>query len=426
MSNIIEIIEQNNRLDFVSTYTPIVCGNSNYVLKFTLSSAWQNANKKAAVFVVDGKRQVVDFDGNECKVPILPNAEFVFVSLVSGDGENQLITTPIRIRLERNFLGGDLSEFDQTASYLSKVLGAINSIENGKISVESSKTANNVSNPNLLINGDFRVNQRGQKQYTGTSVYTIDRWKNSGTYVDVNDDETITVSHFGGWNHCYQPVEDFKSLRGKTVTLSVKIKNITYTSGKPVVSINDGVSSTNSAQIFEAGTYFVTKTISLDATKLDCRLLLNNTEMATSEISDIVATIEWAKLEVGETPTTFVPRLYAEELVLCQRYFCRIMPNSNYGQMGLAYTYYSSKNAIMPYIFPIEMRTTPTMNYAGKIRGVPSNNSEITNISYDRISKTACSLVFETIDGNFTVNSVYLIGSHGDVSANISFDAEIY
>ena len=422
MANIIEIIEQNNRLDFVSTYTPIVCGNSNYVLKFTLSSAWQNANKKAAVFVVDGKRQVVDFDENECKVPILPNAEFVFVSLVSGDGENQLITTPIRIRLERNFLGGDLSEFDQTASYLSKVLGAINSIENGKISVESSKTANNVSNPNLLINGDFRVNQRGQKQYTGMSAYTVDRWKNSGTYVDVNEDETITVSHFGGWSYCYQPVEDFKSLRGKTVTLSVKIKNIAYTSGKPVISINDGVSSTNSAQIFEAGTYFVTKTISPDATKLDCRLLLNNMAMSSGEISDIVATIEWAKLEVGETPTTFVPRLYAEELALCQRFYEKINLNSlsnKYQIYRFARTTYSLyQNQIELFV---EKRVMPTItlfssstNASGKLFNSTKNLDQEFSIGYN----TTKSFHVGNTKGDMTVNDI--------IMGYFDADAEIY
>lgn len=422
MSNIIEIIEQNNRLDFVSTYTPIVCGNSNYVLKFTFSDAWKMANKKAAVFVVDGKRQVVDFDGNECKVPILPNAEFVFVSLVSGDGDNQLITTPIRIRLERNSLGGDLSEFDQTASYLSKVLGAINSIENGKISVENSKTANNVSNPNLLINGDFKVNQRGQKQYTGMSGYTVDRWKNSGTYVDVNQDETITVSHFGGWNYCYQPVEDFKSLRGKTVTLSVKIKNISYTSGKPVISINDGVSSTNSAQIFEAGTFFVTKTISTDATKLDCRLLLNNTAMASGEISDIVATIEWAKLEVGETPTTFVPRLYAEELALCQRFYWKNnQGNNTYNPIGVGFCTNDSR-VDLNIALPQQLRTKPTIIYSN-LYFYKTSAISITSIVVSRIN--ANYVTINCTAKGLTLGDTGLI-RHGNEVDYVELDAEIY
>ena len=229
MTNTIEIIEQNNRLDFASTYTPIVCGNSNYVLKFTFSDAWKMANKKAAVFVVDGKRQVVDFDGNECKVPILPNAEFVFVSLVSGDGDNQLITTPIRIRLERNSLGGDLSEFDQTASYLSKVLGAINSIENGKISVENSKTANNVSNPNLLINGDFKVNQRGQSSYTGMSGYTVDRWQIGGNSSLSVEENGITFVSNGITSFGQRLEGSFLLFAGKPLSLSAKMNGVVYT-----------------------------------------------------------------------------------------------------------------------------------------------------------------------------------------------------
>ena len=36
----------------------------------------------------------------------------------------------------------------------------------------------NYSNPNLLINPDFRINQRGQAEYT--SGYTVDRWYSPG------------------------------------------------------------------------------------------------------------------------------------------------------------------------------------------------------------------------------------------------------
>lgn len=52
--------------------------------------------------------------------------------------------------------------------------------------------------PNLLINGDFQVNQRGQNTYTslGTTIYTVDMWKINNGSVTVNDDG-ITFSGAG-------------------------------------------------------------------------------------------------------------------------------------------------------------------------------------------------------------------------------------
>ena len=72
------------------------------------------------------------------------------------------------------------------------------------------KTAwNGLSNPNLLINPDFAINQRGQSTYTGISAYTytVDRWciwkyncDNYGT-VTVNDDKCLFISaRVGLWN----------------------------------------------------------------------------------------------------------------------------------------------------------------------------------------------------------------------------------
>ena len=42
------------------------------------------------------------------------------------------------------------------------------------VTAEEKSAWDGLSNPNLLINPDFRVNQRGQAEYT--SGYTVDRW----------------------------------------------------------------------------------------------------------------------------------------------------------------------------------------------------------------------------------------------------------
>ena len=37
------------------------------------------------------------------------------------------------------------------------------------------------SNPNLLINPDFKINQRGQTEYIGAGIYCVDRWYKSSS-----------------------------------------------------------------------------------------------------------------------------------------------------------------------------------------------------------------------------------------------------
>ena len=56
--------------------------------------------KKSSIFCCWRKKFTVDFDGDECEVPIMPNGDFVFVSIVSNDGKNQMTTTQLSIRLE--------------------------------------------------------------------------------------------------------------------------------------------------------------------------------------------------------------------------------------------------------------------------------------------------------------------------------------
>ena len=53
----------------------------------------------------------------------------------------------------------------------------------------------NYSNPNLLINPDFRINQRGLTEYTD-SGYTVDRWSmTSGAMkVSINDAGNLVIS----------------------------------------------------------------------------------------------------------------------------------------------------------------------------------------------------------------------------------------
>ena len=418
MANIINITERGNRLDITDTYTPIVCGNSNYELHFDFSDEWSECNKKTAVFFVNGKKTAVEFEGDTVEVPILPNAPFVYVALITSNNSNkQLASTQLRLRLESTPLLDETKEFNPLQHYLASLLGTINNIESGNLTVKKAEIAENVSNPNILINGDFKVNQRGQNSYTGTSNYTVDRWKNSGTYVSVNESGTITVSHFNGWNYLEQKIEDYEKYKGKTLTLSVKVKSLSYSTGVPSISIYDGVDA-SSVKISEAGIYSVTKKISENATCLNCRVIYNGSNSS----SDISAELEWAKLEEGDVATRFIPRLYAEELALCQRYYEKI-DISNVGNKYQIFAYArTSYTLYTPQIsLAVAKRIPPTITLYSSSTDAENylyNSTQQKDVQFSVGYNTTKSFQLGNTNGDMTVNDV--------IRGYFSADAEIY
>jgi hypothetical protein len=182
------------------------------------------------------------------------------------------------------------------------------------------------SNPNLLINGDFRVNQRGQTSYSfpTNSGYANDRWNVSRiTNIIENDDGSITISSPNSYGQVRQYVEDCDKYLGKTLTLSVKVSALSQTTGgTPSIRITDSTGSITQP-IKSTGIVTVTKTIDLTATSLSIVVFYNNGANADTNI-----TIEWAKLEICSVATEFSPRPYAEELAMCLRYG-RLLPESS-------------------------------------------------------------------------------------------------
>ena len=85
----------------------------------------------------------------------------------------------------------------------------------------------NYSNPNLLINPDFRINQRGQAEYT--SGYTVDRWYSPGKCSaapisgGVKLTSTVTAS---STTHAFWQDFEFPLPPGK-YTLSLKAADVT-------------------------------------------------------------------------------------------------------------------------------------------------------------------------------------------------------
>jgi hypothetical protein len=77
--------------------------------------------------------------------------------------------------------------------------------------------------------------------------------------------------------------------------------------------------------------------------------------------------ITGVQLEIGSTASSFEYRPYGQELLLCQRYYQRITPNTN-GNAGdgafVVMTNWNTTSSYAAYVFPVPMRTGPSGSYS--------------------------------------------------------------
>lgn len=364
MSKIIEIIEENNELKLASEDVKIVCGNSNYKLKFLLSEDWRKVNHKAVVFCVCGKKITQTMVYDECEIPVMNGGGVLFVSLVAGDEDYQLATTDVKIELVETFSNNDFVEYEPLRNDLASLLGAVNDIERGNISVKKAEIADNVINPNLLINGDFKVNQRGATTYNEVGKYTVDRWKLlSGTLEVVS----------GG------------------IMLNGSITQILeHSPNMPVVA------SSNAGEVtYENGAVTITTTE---------RTL-----------------ITFVKLEVGTYATTFCPRTYAEEISMCQRFY---QVYYGYKKALSGYTYYEPNVA---YNIPLRNSGTKRMYAVNGYGTISENENTVWDITgQNELVITASTFGYSTQFG-FTLSNGHgtFVKDH-EYRFMVCSDAEIY
>lgn len=168
------------------------------------------------------------------------------------------------------------------------------------------------SNPNLLINGDFRVNQRGKTSYTG-AIYTIDRWQGS-TYLTVTPQANggVVLSSNGGQGYFIQRIEDTDTLWGKTLTMSYSINGVVYSATATLPSSQPSQGASFIEGNWVNGMVRVRLYYYLSSKKLAFTFDINN---------NVTITIDYAKLEIGSVATAFSPRPYAEEIPMCMRYY---------------------------------------------------------------------------------------------------------
>lgn len=176
---------------------------------------------------------------------------------------------------------------------------------------DAQNVANQVSNPNLLVNPDFRVNQRGKTSYSGVT-WTADRWFSN------NGKNTIELTNSGikitmvGASYFAQNIE---ILPKGTYTISAEV----YQAGDPLTLMVSGVSSWL-VSLANVGVVSATFTIDEDKTGGVGIGIFGNT---TSDVATGTSYIKWIKLERGSIATPFIAPDPWDEMLKCG------VPNDN-------------------------------------------------------------------------------------------------
>jgi hypothetical protein len=254
---------------------------------------------------------------------------------------------------------------------------------------------------NLIINGDFKVSQRGD--YTTSAVtaghdtYWLDRWmslKDGTTSTVQRVTRTINgVSKYAARIECtvagsgiigfVQRVELANIPVGEILTASCWVRTNHPSVGFRTNAFGGFSGDVGSKFISDGGWRKVSWTFNSTGTVSSIPDILivayNNAPVSIAvgnyiEIADV-------QLEVGKVATPFEYRSYGQELALCQRYYYRLTP----GAVGRLFSNgFSETTTVFNSLifFPVTMRTEPTsLEQSGTASHYEIYNGSNTNLS---------------------------------------------
>lgn len=235
-----------------------------------------------------------------------------------------------------------------------------------------------IQNENLLINPDFKINQRGGTDFsvtyhTGSPIpqsqkYTVDRWRIMDGRANISNGKYVLNGTI---------IQVLENSIGGNFAATVSVE-----SGTATASYNDS-----------------TKTFTI----------VGNS-----------AVLNWAKLEYGSVATPFIPPDPASELLKCQRYFCKYLCNNIQG--SIPSTCFNGCVRATVHL-PTYMRTTPSLKIINA--GYVYNDSGYISLENSGL------FVYGMVGNYLTIKSANIVSIDKDCVAATSdcdfeFDAEIY
>lgn len=312
---------------------------------------------------------------------------------------------------------------------------------------------------NQIINGDYRVWQRGQGPFStsvpSSSIYSADRWYVSTNRIalekysnsaDMPPGFTSSIKAISAGNFsCAQGVELYPQgtnaqfVKGSTWTLSFWARgDDSGTDVQVIGQFADTINGSGSVEIFDVTgedslraenpwkRLSYTFTIDKDASATNIGFFAYIRASTTTKKFQITG----VQLEPGPVATPFEHRPIGTELALCQRYYISVnLPSGVYhyicqGMMD------NSNQASGIYQLPTPMRSDPTFNSIGGIavRGFSGGSVDIKDIN--DLSSTSpqngLSLRLITQGTTFDLGSpCQIVFKNDGIDKNLIFDAEL-
>ena len=304
-----------------------------------------------------------------------------------------------------------------------------------------------IGHRNLLINGDFRICQRGTSSATNNSyTFAADRWRvwsSASTSFNASfkrtDGRTLLVatplapSQF----EIAQNIEstNVEHLTGKTVTFSVEIHtqngapNASLTLYSPKAGCDDWSGGSNLIASIPVNVgidsvvgikrFSLTTTLTNADVRNGLSVAINSGAGATGYFA-----VSEAQLEVGPVATPFEHRPYGYELSLCQRYCVAVQSISVASDVIGIGGYTTGSGSIAQYFLPVQMRAVPKWA-GGGVLSIVSAGGGISPVTL--IDMRGSTLTLDTSGANQTnvAGQSCVIISMGASAGFRGFDAEL-
>ena len=286
----------------------------------------------------------------------------------------------------------------------------MNDIEQTALAIPTKAAKTQITNPNILHNPWFTVNQRGVSSVMANGLYIADRWRSysvTENYTMTRDSNgTVIIDATTNENNVsliQRRTSTYgNSLSGMKLTMSVMFGDGTIYSGTKIYNPKSEI------------IYYNDDTIALASMYANAPLFEIRVKPGAS------VTIKALKLEVGEISTLHLdPRPeYAIELAKCQRYFQRIA-----GETRIAFGMASTSTTLqVQFTIASQMRTSPTISGSLKY-GRASSSSIIGTIGINGLHESICDLLLNDSNATFTIGDMYSIyipnGGYLDFNAEL-------
>ena len=302
--------------------------------------------------------------------------------------------------------GKQVTELDALPSFTDTSLLPVHNgagLKKGTLSQLANYFGTKFSNPNLLINPKFEINQRGSTTYT--TGYTVDRWRVASATLNA---KTKVLSNSNSASGTFLQSLENKPTGTFTVTL-----NVASITGTVKFSWKDGSTYKTGAVISKGLNTYTFTASSLTWVGIDIA-------------SGASIQLDYMKLEKGKVATSFITPNMAEELAKCQYYTVVFEPwrtilNAN------------TDSSVINIDTRCKMRTKPTISYITLKSGTANQ--------FNFVSILSSKIYFALKTNNWTSfidskNEVVIVNTGSGISSgafgqvtfdnSLMLDAEIY